>query len=88
MPVNFAAAAQPVIFPKHAKNITRITYPQTVPVLSKPICVFNPDNVKYYESFFFFKKKKKKLDLPSLKAKIPMKKKAGIKYLQVAKTRY
>jgi hypothetical protein len=55
MPVNFAAAAQPVIFPKHAKNITRITYPQTVPVLSKPICVFNPDNVKYYESFFLKK---------------------------------
>lgn len=47
-PVALAAIAHPTILPKHAKKMTKITYPHTVPVFNNPICVLSPDNVKYY----------------------------------------
>jgi hypothetical protein len=46
-PVVFAAAAHPIILPKHATKITKITYPHTIPEFSNPIWVFRPERVKY-----------------------------------------
>jgi hypothetical protein len=68
----------PTILPKQARKITSITYPHTGPLLSNPICVLRPDNVKYYYISFHVREiqviqrhseipKKKKKSLPGAK---------------------
>jgi hypothetical protein len=46
-PVSLAAAAQAMNLEKNANAQIRMTYPQIVPVLSRPKFVLRPDRTKY-----------------------------------------